>query len=179
MAELTRAQLSALSDSTFPDNVSRTITPALHRAFNESLIDSALNVSDDSKILTFSKTLSNAEILTSNASPVTLISAPGAGKILVPCGLWAWKLVYGSAAFATNTTYRFQYNGASSGIGSSTGTYSDTNSVYDIWTMASLTNYTPATIENKAIEFFTETGNPTGGTGSTMIIKGTYTIFTF
>lgn len=126
-----------------------------------------------SNIQSFTVTLSTAQILTSNTSPITLIPAQGAGIAIIPIGAWTMKLIFGSAAFATNTTYRYQYNGAASGIFIN-GNYNYGATTYDILNLSNLTSYTPASLENRAIEFFTTVGNPTNGTGTTIKISGLY-----
>lgn len=63
------------------------------------------------------KTLTSAEILTLNTNPVTLISAPGAGKfIIVKNGLA--RINFNTTAYAGGTTYLYlQFNGSSNYTG--------------------------------------------------------------
>ena len=52
------------------------------------------------------------------------------------------------------------------------------STVYNIEQFAVLNNYTSASIENKAIEFKIQTGDPTGGTGGTIVIELEYIVST-
>jgi hypothetical protein len=106
-----------------------------------------------------SVTMTAAQILASNATPVTIVAAPGAGYVIVPVKFFLF-LDYGTAAYAANTTFRFEINGVA---------VSATNTtmlpgVADRYTTMEPTDYDTTTdLKNQALVFETQTGNPTTG----------------
>ena len=106
-----------------------------------------------------SGSISSALILTSNASPVSLIAAPGAGNIILPIMFFV-SLDYNSAAYATNTSFRFEINGVA---------VSGTNSSILPGTADRYTSMLPVAFDtttdmrNQPLVFETQTGNPTAG----------------
>jgi len=57
------------------------------------------------------KTLTSAQILALNTTPITLIAAPGAGKAIVPSKVYC-RLNWNSAAYTTSTVLIIKHNGA-------------------------------------------------------------------
>jgi hypothetical protein len=56
-------------------------------------------------------TIATAAVLTLNSSPVTIVPAPGAGYAIEVISASA-RVIYNSAAYATNTTIQVESNGA-------------------------------------------------------------------
>lgn len=111
-------------------------------------------------LLKKSGVISSAEILTANASPVTLVAAPGSGIVILPFAFF-FKLDYNSAAYATNITCRVE-------LGNTVVT--NNNAVLlpataDTWSHMTMIDNTGLTssIENTALTFKVITGNPTAG----------------
>lgn len=59
---------------------------------------------DNSRIRSVKRVLSSAEILNLDTTPITLVAAPGAGKMLIPLRVTA-NLVYGTSAYVAGTDY--------------------------------------------------------------------------
>lgn len=57
-------------------------------------------------------TLTSAQVLTLNGTPVTLVPAPGAGRGIIVHNV-VGRVDYNSAAYATNTTVEFRYTDGS------------------------------------------------------------------
>lgn len=127
------------------------------------------------QIYTFDTTISNAAILTGNSSPVTLISAPGAGKFIHIVGPVVSKFNYVTAAFATNTTWRLLYGA------SPIDTFaSQINQTFINIGVMNITDWVigSTSVENAALRWDIQTGNPTGGGTSTLRIRFRYEILT-
>ena len=118
-------------------------------------------------------TLSTADILSGNSVPVQIVAAQGAGTLIVITSPIVCKFKFGSAAFATNVTHKFYY-----------GTSAYTNSIQiidqtaDAIQLVRPIDLQGPSLENKAINFQVDTGNPTGGTGSTMVVYFKYKVVT-
>jgi hypothetical protein len=118
-------------------------------------------------------TLTAAQILTGNATPVDVVAAPGAGYIIIPVKFFLF-LDYGSAAYATNTDFRFEINGVAV---SATNTTMLPGVADRYTTMATVDYDTTTDLRNQAIKFEVQTGNPTnGGTGGTIRVVTLYTV---
>lgn len=105
--------------------------------------------------------LSSAQILDLNATPITLVAAPGAGKVIVPL-TYVVSYTYVSAAYAANVDLRARYT---------TGGF---NSIYTLSAVASSNQITTpqsltSVIANEPIQAFVGTGNPTTGDGTIKI----------
>lgn len=120
-----------------------------------------------------SLTINQATVNGAFTTPVTLVAAPGAGKVIVP-SILIFKLNF-AAAFATNTTYAFQ-------IGSTTITtsksFGQASSIYNIDPVNSLTSVAIANLANQPLQWKVQVGNSTGGLGSTISIGCIYTVMT-
>lgn len=127
-------------------------------------------------LLSVTKTLSTAEILSGNSSPVTILAAQGAGTIIQPAGPVIWKWNYATAAFATNTTSRMYYNSTAAFTANNT-VISLSNIRYEVLAITDV-DHTQATMENKPITWMVSTGNPTGGGTSTLTIHFKYYVIT-
>ena len=79
MAQYSKANYISLYNTTFADNTSGNISEGDMRQFVQDTADSV-----GAGLFVANVTLSSAQILTLNSSPVTLIAAPGTGKIIEP-----------------------------------------------------------------------------------------------
>lgn len=121
-------------------------------------------------------TINTAAILTANSSPVQLLAAPGAGKLIVITSPIVCKFKYGSAAFATNTDFKIYYgSGSSSFTATQSGLLTNTADAYRIVQQTD-NGSLATTLENAGIFFKVDTGNPTSGTGSSLVISFTYRV---
>lgn len=78
------------------------------------LIESMVNIVDDSPPLTFSTSVSSADILDYNGTPIVVISAQGANTITRPIVIQS-KLIFGGTAYAIPGGSRVQYHETSLG----------------------------------------------------------------
>jgi len=106
-----------------------------------------------------SGTITSAEILNSNTSPVELIAAPGAGKFIEVDGITSMNET--GTNYATNTNAYFRHDGQGSSYGYSGSINSNGYCQMNALVIADLTT---STLENKAFIFETNTGDPTAGT---------------
>ncbi len=121
-------------------------------------------------------TINTAAILTANATPVQLLAAPGAGKLIVITSPIVCKFKFGSAAFATNTDFKIYYgSGTSSFTATQSGLLTNTADAYRIVQQTD-NGSLATTLENAGIFFKVDTGNPTSGTGSSLVISFTYRV---
>lgn len=117
-------------------------------------------------------TISSAQVLTGNSVPVDIVAAPGSGKVNWPFGFFV-KNDYNSAAYATNTDFKFQINGVDV-----SGTVSNIlSATADNWSFILVTGIEASltTLENQAIKWKVSTGNPTAG-NSPLYIRCVYTV---
>ena len=113
-------------------------------------------------------TLTSGQVLALNTSPITVISAPGAGKIINILSVFT-RLNFNSAAYAANTSLRLKYVGAAyDALVDSSILVSGASRVlrWDqaISTTVSATN--TQMIDNVGIQITVNTGNPTTGDSS-------------
>lgn len=136
----------------------------------------AANLAEDA-IRTASVTVATASVLTLNGTPVTLVAAPGAGKIVLIEEITA-KLVFNSVAYTGSNALEFRYTNGSGAkvtadlaaafINSASGTnYATVKSV--------VTALTP--VANAAVVVFVPTANPAAG-NSDIIFTLKYRIVT-
>lgn len=158
MSELTKANFEttyANSSGTFATNTTRAISEADMRQFADDIADSVqFKDFDLSEVI-----ISSASVLTGNASPVTIVAAQGSNMVIVPVAFHI-HLKYNSAAYATNTTFRFEINGTP---------VSNTNTTILPGTADRYTIMNPIDVDtttdlrNQALVFEVQTGNPTAG----------------
>lgn len=107
----------------------------------------------------FDVTIPAASVLTANATPVNVSETPAAGYVIVPF-MFLVTMDYNSAAYATNTSFRFEINGVP---------VSGTNTtvlpgVADRFTTILPIAYDGTTdLRAHPIKFEVQTGNPTAG----------------
>jgi hypothetical protein len=124
--------------------------------------------------------LSSAQILALNTTPVQVLAAPGAGKMIELISV-ATELIFGTVAYSTNGGFRFYYGNTSGARANWSQALVDTvltQTASSIGitlgcTFANLVE-TPARLLNQAI-IFTYTANPTLGDG-TAIFKIAYRV---
>lgn len=176
MSQQSRSALKTTLASDFADNTTGLITPLIIRNFLTNIIDSNVNNTDDVGILSTEVTVVTADVLTAYATPVELVPAPGTGKIIFPL-LIVTYIDYNSAAYATNTTMRFGWDGATAGTAVLYGTQGsiiDQTTDMTAWflpTSSSVASITSAV--NKNFCFSVSTGNPTAGNSDIVV----YTVY--
>lgn len=136
------------------------------RALVTDIKDSFLNTSDDASAASSTNigvfqrktTISSAEILAWNTTPVTVVPAAGAGKIIVPVAVFVW-VNFDTTPYATNTdisircsTHVWDGIAAALSVGSDAFYYEnidDVNNTVDI--------------RNQPLVLRSAAGNPTAG----------------
>jgi hypothetical protein len=104
-------------------------------------------------------TLSSAQVLAANGTPIEVVPAPGVGRANIPIVAIA-SVAFVSAAYATNTSLTVGYGGA--GILTITGILAATSS--KVATAAgTIPAVAIATAQNAAINVSVATGNPITG----------------
>lgn len=126
--------------------------------------------------ITVKVSLSSADILTLSTVPITLIVAPGAGKYINVLSA-AFRMNFGSIAYATNTTLRLEIGSMNPIVTTNTIIAASTND----WIVSSPTQSlevsgTPDWV-NTLLRAKILTGNPTAGNG-TLDIYITFNVIT-
>ncbi len=129
-------------------------------------------------IFSVSDTIFSAAILTLNGTPVTIVSAPGAGKVIEVISVTI-RMLFGTTAYATNTALRVI-----------TATAQDEQVRESRSLLSTVSRITRGTVvgsgpgatdlqlvDNQALIIDAETGNPTAGDGD-IIYYVTYRIIT-
>lgn len=121
--------------------------------------DGQISTSLGTLVYTNEVTISSGQVLSGNSSPVTIVPAPGSGYRVAPIAFHVF-LDYNSSAYATNTDFRFEINGAEVSITNTTLL----TSTADTWRDMGLANTDiTSTVDNQALVFKVQTGNPTAG----------------
>lgn len=129
-----------------------------------------IGVEETGEIVRRTVTLTSAQVLASNTTPITLVPAPGAWKAVHVESI-VWSVDYNSAAYATNTTMEARYtDGSGTKVTADitsllTATADTILSVWGIEAQLVLTQNAPVVIR-------TATGNP--ATGNSPV---TFTVF--
>lgn len=177
---------------TFADNTTRLITEGNLRQFADDIADSLLftdtlqttNVEDvglDTKVAsTFilgaqkkQVVLTSAQILNGNSVPIVIVPDPDPGQncVIVPL-MFVVIMRYNSAAYATNTTFRFELNGVAV-TATNTTVLSATTNKYVVMPVIAYDN--SAIPSNDALTFEVQSGNPTAG-NSEILVTVVYTM---
>lgn len=128
----------------------------------------------DGVVLTAQVTITSAQILSSNTTPVQIVAAPGAGKIINLIRATT-KLVYNSVAYATNvTSFLVLGTSASNFVTSGINMIGGTATKWSMFDASSTLSFT-TNLENEELNFMTNVGDPTAG-NSDMIVTVYYTI---
>ena len=106
--------------------------------------------------------LTSAQILTSFATPIEIVAAPGAGKILAPIFAIA-QTNYGTITYATNTSLYVYWNSVLDSLGPIS--LARTEDYIQILNDAIAADVL-AIFENQNLTLKTQTGNPTAGDGT-------------
>jgi len=167
-AALTQVQINALTPVL--GQMVRNTDLNVIQYYNGAAWNNVATVSTDTATVLYKKvTLSSAQILASNTTPIELIAAPGAGYMIDVLSL-VFKFNYNSIAYATNTSMKPRYDTSLTPFSS-----------FDISSGVSYIikdeTFTVNILENKSVEIFTDSGDPTAG-NSTIDIYLTYRIVT-
>ena len=118
-----------------------------------------------------------ASILAGNATPVTLLAAPGDG-LAIKLIEFSTSITYNSAAYATNTTFQIYTDTATVVQGNDTVLLTSTANRHLTGNLIKATGATSTQlIANKALLFNVLTGNPTAGNSDIVLYIG-YVIVT-
>lgn len=172
MATRTKAQFEALygtSGTTFPDNIVGSISEGDLRDFGQDIADSVFTTG----LITTKVTIPSASILTAFTTPVTLISAQGAGTVIEMQSILLFY-DYNSVAYATNTSVGIDLGSDQIFVNLDVlGQTSDR--YYNFYpTIGALTSNNRS---NQPLTFTVRTGNPTAG-NSPLYLYLTYRVIT-
>lgn len=142
-------------------------------SFGDGVTHAAIQESDACTcVKTVKVTLTSAQILSSNTTPIQLIAAPGAGKMIMVLS-FAGNLTYNTATYATNTSGQL-VQGATL-VRTFSLAFTTSGQIYLAPSSPPLA--LSSTLENQSISFSTQTGDPTAGDG-TIDLHLTYTVIT-
>lgn len=116
--------------------------------------------------------LSSAQILALNSTPIQIIAAPGANNVILIDEIFI-VYTFVTAAYATNINLLVGWNSVTTPFLSTNATINQTVTKHQVWLGQNLS--VTEDLSNKAVEVRVATGNPTGG-DSTMKIIVTYKI---
>jgi hypothetical protein len=116
--------------------------------------------------------IGSAEILTSNATPVQVISAPGVGFINVPLFMIV-RCTFGTAAYAANLNGSLWQGTAAQPAITKTGLLGFTSSMVQVAAWLPFGSAATQVVENQPTYFRTETSDPTTGDG-TITVQAVY-----
>lgn len=168
---------TAFKPGTQSADITYTLPTAAPTSDGQSLVGTTGGVlswgNPDGVVLTAQVTITSAQILSSNTTPVQIVAAPGAGKVIVLIRATT-KLIYATTPYATNVSSTLRL-GTSIGNNVTTGFNLIDGSV-NKWSMVEpiTANFTN-NLENLPLNFTTLTGDPTAG-DSDMIMTVYYTI---
>ena len=106
--------------------------------------------------------LTSAQILALNTTPITVIAAPGAGKVIAPISV-IFNSIYNTITYVNNTSVAVKINGVA-GNGFAIGGLASYTAIY--------LGSPPAAqemLENAALVVMTQTGNTTTGDGTATV----------
>lgn len=167
------SELTAASELTGTELVEVVQSGTNKRTTAQDIADIASGFSE------YQGTLTTSQILNANSSPVTLVAAPGAGKIIEIIPLVWYKLNYTTAAFATNTNSSLAWGASGIAASQATAILAQTASNYSYAANSgSSATLTAAQVENLPIVFQVTGGNPTAGGTNTLVINFKYRILT-
>lgn len=163
MAILNPTQLSAEAQVIATETTAGANTAARIGGMFQDIVDSA--------VFSVKRTLSSAEILQLFTTPITLVAAPGAGKVVRPLALYL-KLNYNSVPYDTNVNLRVNV-GTLLGVVLATSYLGQSTTAYSFYNTSGVNTATDPT--NTACTIAAQTGNPLNG-NSTVDVVLTYCI---
>lgn len=128
-------------------------------------------------VLSVTRIVSTAEILTGFSAPVTVLAAQGAGTFIQIISPIIWKFNFVTAEFATNVTSRLSYGIAGNVLHANTTLIGIGNVRSQINPLTQI-DMPQAQAENQPIIWNVITGNPTAGGTSTLTIHFKYYVLT-
>ena len=147
--------------------------------------DGSVNITDTAGVVDLStevkhvrRVLSSAEILALNTTPITLIPAPGAGKIIIPQYV-SGHLNFNSIAYVAGGNLELGYDGnlSTTVVVSFGTTYTTGESVLNSSAAGLPSGQVSTQVSNKGLQVHTASGDPTTG-NSTYTIDVWYTVIT-
>ena len=120
----------------------------------------------DDQIQSVSRTLTSAEILALNTTPITLVPAPGVGNMLVMLGPVTWLYDHNTTAYSTNTDVRVGYTTSIILAQALTILAATENAITQVSSGSLSTPNRPiADAENRPLLAYSQSGDPTLGDG--------------
>lgn len=178
MSQITKTTFETLygtSGTIFPDNTSGDIGADDLRAFGQHISDSIPFLSNAGSIVR-EVDINSTQLLSGFSSPIEIVPASGSLLVNVPIAFFVY-MEYNSAAYATNTSFRFEIDGVAV-TGTNTGILPATTNRFAILNCIDIDTATD--LSNKAIVLKVQSGNPTAGNSAitvTCIYKVAYKIF--
>jgi hypothetical protein len=126
-------------------------------------------------------TLTDSQFRNLSGTPINIVAAQGAGKVIVPYMIYG-KLNYGGTdAFHSGSSVRLYYGATSNEVGFTftSGTFKDTYNAYyyaDDVRSSSTTGVTIATWENQPVSISVNSSDFTGGNGNSVTFFMPYSI---
>ena len=108
--------------------------------------------------------ISSAEILALNSTPVTLVTAPGAGYVLMPINAIV-KMNFGTIVYGANTDLGIVHDGLTTQLLPLAALINRASDWIKFIPLCEQ-GYSAATSENKSLDLLCDTGDPTGGDGN-------------
>ena len=142
--------------------------------FEDAVEQAVKNV--DYGVRVYLETIASADVLTSNATPVTISIPREAGKSVIPLSV-NFGINGGTTPYATNTVAAVRYVGADVDmftcdmLGRTNLTGAEVGAV-----VTTCGNAQTQVLSNTDLEFYTKTGDPTTGDGS-LVIAVAYLIY--
>jgi hypothetical protein len=128
------------------------------------------------KVFTAQVTLTNAQVLTLNTTPIQIVAAPGSANLVVLPFKSTMAYTRGAASYATNTELDLIHSGSANAL-EKTSIAGAASTFAPFVSAVSATPSGNVFIANAALNVFVPTGNPTGGdAGSSIKVTVDYVI---
>ena len=123
----------------------------------------------------FSKvTITSAQLLAMNTTPITLVSAPGAGKVIIPYSVLL-RYRFGTTEYLTNTSITLSPNSSLWQVNYS-GAISGTQDKFSSRSINPTVTLAGAVVDNLPLTIGVQTGNPTAGDGDLDVYVSHYVL---
>ncbi len=119
------------------------------------------SVRTDQSLIYNKISIPTGEILTLNGTPVELIAAPGAGKIILP-KYYVYSLTWNSVAYDTNTNLQWLYDTGTAFSPTDQSILEDTQDFIVLKSFVTAVT-TEGVLQNKKLSITVQTGNPANG----------------